>query len=113
VNLFRRVSGQDGVQSGHKDAYQFGLNVSTQCMIRLVLPCTGVLVVGVTSVRERERIPSLLRVCEQVCSVSCSIDLLLFEFDSPFLGVVLAFPFIVSKERAQVIIMVNGKRGKR
>jgi hypothetical protein len=50
------------VQSRHKDVYWFRherpyvLWVS----LRFLLPCTGVLAVGVTSFQEREQVPSLL-----------------------------------------------------
>jgi hypothetical protein len=53
---------RDGVQCGHKGLYWF----RQECpyvqwiLLLLMLPCTGVLTVGVTSFRERERIPSLL-----------------------------------------------------
>jgi hypothetical protein len=52
----------DGVQSGHKDVYWFGHERPNVQWVSLlfVLPCTGVLAVGVTSFRERERIPDLL-----------------------------------------------------
>jgi hypothetical protein len=51
------------VQSGHKDVYWFGHERPYIQWVSLwfVLPCTKVLVVGVTSFfRERERIPGLL-----------------------------------------------------
>jgi hypothetical protein len=53
--------GPDEVQSRHKDVYWFGHKrpYVQWVLLLLVLPCTGVLVVGVTSFRERERIPSL------------------------------------------------------
>jgi hypothetical protein len=53
--------GPDGVQSGYKDVYWFGHErpYIQWGLLLLVLPYTGVLVVGVTSFRERERIPSL------------------------------------------------------
>jgi hypothetical protein len=52
----------DGVQSGHKDIYWFGHErpYVQWVLLRFVLPCTGVLVVGVTRFRERKHIPSLL-----------------------------------------------------
>jgi hypothetical protein len=54
--------GLDGVQSGHKDVYWFGHEwpYVQWVSLRLVLLCTGVLIVGVTSFREREHIPGLL-----------------------------------------------------
>jgi hypothetical protein len=75
--------GPDGVQSGQKDVYWFGLERSyvRWVLVLLVLSCTGVLVVRVTSFRERERIPGLfLRVvrfvsilldCVYVLSLDC------------------------------------------
>jgi hypothetical protein len=50
--------GLDGVQSGHKDVYWFGHErpYIQWVLLLLVLPCTGVLVVGVKAFeRERER----------------------------------------------------------
>jgi hypothetical protein len=43
--------GLDGVQSGHKDVYWFRHEwpYVQWVLLMLVLPCTGVLVVGVTS----------------------------------------------------------------
>jgi hypothetical protein len=53
--------GPDGVQCGHKGLYWFGQRCPyvQWILLLLVLPCTGVLVVGVISFRKRERIPSL------------------------------------------------------
>jgi hypothetical protein len=53
--------GLDGVQSRHKGLYWFEQEWPyVQWILRLlVLPCTGVFVVGVTSFREGERIPGL------------------------------------------------------
>jgi hypothetical protein len=53
--------GPDGVQCEHKDLYWFGHKCPYVQWILLlhVLPCTGLFVVGVTSFREREQIPSL------------------------------------------------------
>jgi hypothetical protein len=44
------------VQSEHKDVYWFGHErpYVQWVSLRLMLPCTGVLIVGVTSFRERE-----------------------------------------------------------
>jgi hypothetical protein len=46
----------DGVQSRHKDVYWFRHErpYVQWVSLRFMLPCTGVLVVGVTSFRERE-----------------------------------------------------------
>jgi hypothetical protein len=54
--------GPDGVQSGHKDVYWFRHErpYIQWVSLRFVLPCTGVLVVGVISFREREQILGLL-----------------------------------------------------
>jgi hypothetical protein len=62
VNLYLRVWTLMAVQSGHKDVYWFGHErpYVQWVSMRIVLPCTGVLVVGVTSFREREQVPSLL-----------------------------------------------------
>jgi hypothetical protein len=53
---------------GYKNVYWFGQERPYVQRIRLllVLPCTGVLVVGVTSFREREQIPGLFE--EGVCA---------------------------------------------
>jgi hypothetical protein len=53
--------GPDGVQCRHKGLYWFGQRCPyvQWILLLLVLPYTGVLVVGVTSFREREWIPSL------------------------------------------------------
>jgi hypothetical protein len=53
--------GLDGVQSGHKDVYWFGHErpYVQWVLLLLVLPYTRVLIVGVTSFHERERIPGL------------------------------------------------------
>jgi hypothetical protein len=50
------------VQSGHKDVYWFGHErpYVQWISLRFMLSCTRVLVVGVTSFREREQVPSLL-----------------------------------------------------
>jgi hypothetical protein len=50
------------VQSEHKDVYWFGHEwpYVKWVSLRFMLPCTGVLVVGVISFREREQVPSLL-----------------------------------------------------
>jgi hypothetical protein len=50
------------VQNRHKDVYWFGHErpYVQWVSLRIVLPCTGVLVVGVTSLREREQVSSLL-----------------------------------------------------
>jgi hypothetical protein len=50
------------VQSRHKDIYWFRhKRPYVQCVsLRFMLPCTGVLVVGVTSFREREQVLGLL-----------------------------------------------------
>jgi hypothetical protein len=50
------------VQSGHKDVYWFGHErpYVQWVSLRFVLLCTRVLVVGVTSFREREQVPGLL-----------------------------------------------------
>jgi hypothetical protein len=52
----------DGVQTKHKDVYWFRHErpYIQWVSLRFMLPCTGVLVVGVTSFREREQVPSLL-----------------------------------------------------
>jgi hypothetical protein len=54
--------GPNYVQSGHKDVYWFGHErpYIQWVSLRFVLPCTGVLVVGVTSFRERKQILGLL-----------------------------------------------------
>jgi hypothetical protein len=55
-----------------------------------VLPYTGVLVVGVTSVRERERIPSLFGgVC--VCVLECLVSEVCFNLGPPRCGTCLPF----------------------
>jgi hypothetical protein len=53
--------GLDGVQCGYKGLYWFKQkHPYVQWMfLLLMLPCTEVLIVGVTSFREREQIPSL------------------------------------------------------
>jgi hypothetical protein len=53
--------GPDDVQSGHKGVYWFGQEwpYVQWILLLLMLPCTGVLVVGVTSFREREWILGL------------------------------------------------------
>jgi hypothetical protein len=50
------------VQSGHKDVYWFGHErpYVQWVSLRFVLPCTGVLIIGITTFREREQVPSLL-----------------------------------------------------
>jgi hypothetical protein len=50
------------MQSRHKDVYWFGHErpYIQWVSLRFMLPCTGVLVVGVTSFQEREQVPSLL-----------------------------------------------------
>jgi hypothetical protein len=70
--------GLGGVQSRHKGVYWFGQErpYVQWVLLLLMLPCTGVLVVGVTSFRERERIPGLFRgfVCEVCVSIGrCEI----------------------------------------
>jgi hypothetical protein len=53
--------GPDDVQSRHKGVYWFGQEwpYVQWILLLLMLPCTGVLVVGVTSFREREWILGL------------------------------------------------------
>jgi hypothetical protein len=63
----------DGVQCGHKGLYWFGQKCPyvQWILLLLVLPSTKVLVVGVTSFRERERIPGLFGgPCVPECLVS-------------------------------------------
>jgi hypothetical protein len=64
--------GQDGVQCGHKGLYWFGQKYPyiQWMLLLLMLLCTRVLVIGVTSFREREQIPSLFGVCELECLLS-------------------------------------------
>jgi hypothetical protein len=66
--------GPDGVQSGHMGLYWFGHEwpYVQWILLLLVLPCTRVLVVGVTSFREKERILGLFRGgCVCVVLVRC------------------------------------------
>jgi hypothetical protein len=53
--------GLDGVQCEHKGLYWFRQECSyiQWILLLLMLPYTGVLIVGVTSFREKEQIPSL------------------------------------------------------
>jgi hypothetical protein len=71
----------------------------------LVLPCTEVLVVGVTSFRERERIPSLFGGSGCVCVVVLARGVRYLSDSS--LEVALASPFIVSKGRARDTFVLN------
>jgi hypothetical protein len=95
----------DGVQSGHKGVYWFGQErpYVQWVLLLLVWPCTGVLVVGVTRFRERERVPGLFGgfVCEVCVFVVC-----LFRRACPF-DVAPASPFIVFKGRARVTFGVK------
>jgi hypothetical protein len=89
--------GPDGVQSRHKGIYWFKQEWSyvQWILLLLVLPCTGVLVVGVTSSRERKRISCLYgEVCMRVLSL-CSVYVLFLT--SLFSDVAPASSFIVSK----------------
>jgi hypothetical protein len=62
VNLYLRVQTLMAMQSGHKDVFWFEHEQPyvQWILLRFMLPCTGVLIVGVTSFREREQVPSLL-----------------------------------------------------
>jgi hypothetical protein len=96
--------GLDGMQSGHKSLYWFGQECPyvQWVLLLLVLPCTGVLVVGVTSLREMERIPGLLGgVCVHLISEVIS-------FPPPRCG--LCLPFYSSQEEGSGYIC--GKKVK-
>jgi hypothetical protein len=56
----------DGVQYRHEGLYWFGQECPyvQWVLLLLVLSYTGVLIIGVTSFQERERIPSLVRIFE-------------------------------------------------
>jgi hypothetical protein len=58
--------GPNSVRSGHKGVYWFGQEwpYVQWILLLFVLPCTGVLVVGVISFRQRERISDLF---EELC----------------------------------------------
>jgi hypothetical protein len=70
--------------------------------------CTGVLVVGITSFRERERIPGFFgEACVVVCVVCCDRREFFQVRPSVPLGVTLASPFIVPKGRDRVTFGVK------
>jgi hypothetical protein len=60
--------GLDGVQSGHKDVYWFEHEwpYVQWVLLLLVSPCTGVLVIGVTSFSREEENPRSLLGCVRV-----------------------------------------------
>jgi hypothetical protein len=109
--------GLDGVQSGHKDVYWFGQKwpYVQWVLLLLVLPCTRVLVVGVTSFRERERIPGLFgggvcclsEVCVPRFYVSCLKEFVSISRHESPINVALASPFIVFKRRARVTFVIK------
>jgi hypothetical protein len=72
-------------------------------LLLLVLPCTGVLAVGVTSFREREQILGLFG---GVCVLESLVSEVCFWNRGP-LYVVSASPFIVFKGRARVTFVVK------
>jgi hypothetical protein len=67
-------------------------------LLLLALPCTKVLVVGVTSFREREQIPGLF-------GGACVLECLVSEVG--VIDVAPASPFIVPKGRARVTFVVK------
>jgi hypothetical protein len=69
-----------------------------------VLPCIGVLVVGVTSFREREQVPSLLSGSGGGFEWCVLAVVALF---ARFIALAPASPFIASKGRARVTFVVK------
>jgi hypothetical protein len=103
------VSGPDGVQSGHKGVYWFGHErpYVQWILLLLVLPYTGMLVVGVTSFSREGADPRSLLwgVCVVSFDQSCLVEVNYIR--SIPLGVAPVSPFIVFKERARVTFAVK------
>jgi multidrug transporter EmrE-like cation transporter len=99
----------DDVQSGHKGIYWFGQEWSyvQWILLLLVLSCTGVLVVGITSFREREQISGLFWGGVCVVSVKCVSVVARCGCSSSPDVCVCASPFIVSKGWARVTFVVK------
>jgi hypothetical protein len=98
------------VQSGHKDVSWFGHErpYVQWVLLLLMLPCTRMLVVGVTSFSREGADPrSLLWVCVCVVSFDQSCPVEVNSIHSIPLGVAPASPFIVFKERARVTFAVK------
>jgi hypothetical protein len=97
--------GPDVVQYGHKGLYWFWQECPYIQWVLLLLmwPCTEVLIVGVTSFREREQIPGLFG---GVC-VFFSAWLVRSDLSGSSLDVAPASPFIVPKGRARVTVVVK------
>jgi hypothetical protein len=95
------------VQSGHKDVYWLGHErpYVQWISLRFVLPCSRVLVVGVTSFREREQVPSLLSGGGGFDRFDC--DCYSTRFCSPPRSGPCP-PFIASKGRVRVTFAVKG-----
>jgi hypothetical protein len=93
------------VQSAHKGVYWFGQERPYVQWIRLllVLPCTRVLVVGVTSFREREQNLGFFG----GSGVLCLFQSVVVRFVSFSHEASCASPFIVSKGRARVTFMAK------
>jgi hypothetical protein len=94
------------VQSRHKDVYWFGHEwpYVQWVLLLLMLPCTGVLIVGVTNFSREGADPRSLLGCVCCADEVCSIRLCLFLL---FLDVAPTTPFIASKGRAQVTFVVK------
>jgi hypothetical protein len=99
------------VQRGHKGVYWFGHErpYVQWVLLLFVLPCIEMLIVGVTSFSREGADPRSLLWGVCVCVVSfdqsCPVEVNFIRLIP--LGVALASPFIVSKERARVTFSVK------
>jgi hypothetical protein len=101
VNFLSARLDPDGVQNGHKDVYGFGHErpYVQWDSLWFMLPCTGMLVVGVQPFERGSR--SQVSWVVVVCDFYCGVFWLLFFFDR-LIALAPASPFIASKGRVRL-----------